>query len=57
MEDVEVGRYCEIRKAIIDKKVTIPAHTQIGVNKEDDLARGFVVSQNGVTVVPKGAKL
>ena len=57
MEDVEVGRYCDIRKAIIDKKVTIPAHTQIGVNKEDDLARGFVVSQNGVTVVPKGAKL
>lgn len=57
MEDVDVGRHCEIRKAIIDKKVKIPPNTKIGVNKEDDLARGFLVSQNGITVVPKGAKL
>ena len=57
MEDVSIGRYCEIRKAIIDKNVEIPAHTKIGVNKEDDLARGFYVSPEGVTVVPKGEKI
>lgn len=57
MEDVSVGRHCEIRKAIIDKNVDIPANTQIGLNKEDDEARGFYVSPGGVTVVPKGAKL
>lgn len=57
MENVNIGRHCEIRKAIIDKNVDIPAYAKIGVNKEDDIARGFYVSEGGVTVVPKGAKL
>lgn len=57
MENVNVGRYSVIHKAIIDKNVDIPPYTKIGVNIEDDKARGFVVSANGVTVVPKGAKL
>ena len=55
MENVEVGRYSQIRKAIIDKNVIIPPHTTIGFNKEEDLKRGFHVSEGGVTVVPKGA--
>lgn len=57
MENVNVGRYSEIRKAIIDKNVQIPPYTQIGVNREDDLARGFYVSEGGVTVVRKNARL
>ena len=57
MENVNVGRYSEIRKAIIDKNVDIPPYTKIGVNREDDLARGFYVSTGGVTVVPKNARL
>ena len=57
MEDVSIGRNCEIKKAIIDKNVQIPANTKIGFNKEEDLARGFFISNEGVTVVPKGAKL
>lgn len=57
MENVEVGRYSQIRKAIIDKNVVIPPHTKIGFNKEEDLKRGFHVSEGGVTVVPKGAIL
>ena len=57
MENVNIGRHCEIRKAIIDKNVDIPAYAKIGVNREDDIARGFYVSEGGVTVVPKGAKL
>ena len=57
MENVNVGRYCEIRKAIIDKNVDIPPYTKIGINADEDRARGFLVSANGVTVVPKGAKL
>ena len=35
----------------------IPPYTKIGVNREDDLARGFYVSSGGVTVVPKNAML
>ena len=57
MENVNVGRYCEIKKAIIDKNVTIPPYTKIGFDIEEDKNRGFLVSQGGVTVVPKGAKL
>ena len=57
MENVNVGRNAEIRKAIIDKNVDIPSGTKIGIDREEDLARGFVVSKGGVTVVPKGAKL
>ena len=57
MENVNVGRYSEIRKAIIDKNVNIPPYTKIGINPDEDRARGFLVSQGGVTVVPKGAKL
>ena len=57
MENVNVGRYSEIRKAIIDKNVDIPPYTKIGFNREDDLARGFYVSEGGVTVVPKNARL
>ncbi len=57
MENVNVGRYSVIKKAIIDKNVIIPSYTKIGINREDDLNRGFYVSGDGVTVVPKGAKL
>ena len=57
MENVEVGRYSRIKRAIIDKNVYIPPNTRIGYDREDDLRRGFHVSPNGVTVVPKGAKL
>lgn len=57
MEDTNIGRHAEINKAIIDKNVIIPAYAKIGFNREDDLARGFYVTDSGITVVPKGAKL
>jgi glucose-1-phosphate adenylyltransferase len=55
LENVKIGRYSQIYKAIIDKNVEIPPYTQIGMNRKDDEARGFYVTQNGVTVVPKDA--
>ncbi len=57
MENVNVGRYSEIRKAIVDKNVVIPPYTKIGIDPEEDRRRGFIVSNGGVCVVPKGAKL
>jgi glucose-1-phosphate adenylyltransferase len=57
MEDVNIGRHSEIKRAIIDKFVDIPPYTRIGINRDEDIARGFYVSENGITVVPKGAKL
>ena len=55
MENVNVGRHCEIKNAIIDKNVEIPPHTKIGFDREVDTQRGFFVSQNGITVVPRCA--
>jgi glucose-1-phosphate adenylyltransferase len=57
MDSVHVGRYAQIRKAIIDKDVHIPPHSVVGFNRYEDEARGFFVSPGGVTIVPKGAKL
>jgi len=55
MHGVHVGRHAKIRKAIIDKGVEIPAYTRIGYDRAEDEARGFYVSEGGVTVVPKEA--
>lgn len=57
MENVEIGRYSKIKRAIIDKNVVVPPNSRIGFNREEDERRGFHVSPNGVTVVPKGAIL
>jgi glucose-1-phosphate adenylyltransferase len=54
LDNVEVGRYCRIRKAIIDKGVHVPPHTEIGYDPEAD-ARRFTIS-DGIVVVPKGYK-
>jgi glucose-1-phosphate adenylyltransferase len=52
-DDVEVGRHCRIRRAIIDKHVKIPPGTVIGYNEEEDRMR-FNVSPEGVVIIPKG---
>ena len=54
LDGVEVGRYAVIRRAIIDKGVTVPEYAHIGVDHDHDRARGFHVTEGGVTVVGKG---
>ena len=56
MEGVEVGRYAKIRRAIIDKWVKIPEKMEIGYNRTEDEKR-FFVTQSGIVVIPKEAKL
>ncbi|MCL1842136.1 MAG: glucose-1-phosphate adenylyltransferase, partial [Propionibacteriaceae bacterium] len=41
--------------AILDKYVTVVDGAQIGVDRKDDLARGFTVTEGGVVVVPKNS--
>jgi glucose-1-phosphate adenylyltransferase len=48
--DVDIGRRCVIRKAVIDKGCIIPPDTRIGVDPEADAAR-FNVSKGGVVLV------
>jgi len=51
MPNVEVGRYSRIQNAIIDSNVKIPEASVIGVDPEQDIANGYLVSPGGVTVV------
>ena len=53
-EGVDIGRHAVIRRAIIDKAVRVPPGIAVGVDPEEDAARGLTVSPDGVTVVPKG---
>ena len=55
LDGVNVGRNATVVRSIIDKYVTIDEGAQLGVNHDHDRARGFYVSDGGVTVVPKGA--
>ena len=51
-DGVNIGRKCHIRKAIIEKHVSIPDDTTIGYDLEAD-AKRFQVTENGVIVVDR----
>ncbi|MEX0675526.1 MAG: glucose-1-phosphate adenylyltransferase [Pirellulales bacterium] len=53
LDGVDIGRHARVRRAIIDKQVHIPPGTEIGFNAEQDRARGFTVSEEGVVVIAK----
>jgi glucose-1-phosphate adenylyltransferase len=52
-ERVNIGRHAKVRRAIIDKDVQIPAGFEVGYDHDQDRARGFTVTDNGVTVIAK----
>lgn len=55
-ENVNIGRHCKIRRAIIDKHVDIPAGTTIGFDLEADKKR-FHVTESGLVIIPKGMRI
>jgi glucose-1-phosphate adenylyltransferase len=57
MHNTKIGRHAVVRDAILDKNVVVPEGATVGVDKEHDRARGFVVSAGGVTVVGKGQEV
>lgn len=57
MDDVIVNRHAQVHRSILDKNVVVPARARIGLDRELDLARGFTVTESGITVVPKGTIL
>lgn len=52
--NVDVGRHCKIRRTIIDKDVRIPKGMQIGFDRDADINHGLSVTDDGITVIPKG---
>ncbi|MCT2042046.1 glucose-1-phosphate adenylyltransferase [Pseudoclavibacter alba] len=50
---VEVKPGAVVRRAIIDKNVVIHEGAQVGVDHDHDRARGFTVTDSGITVVEK----
>ncbi|MDO4606269.1 MAG: glucose-1-phosphate adenylyltransferase [Bowdeniella nasicola] len=53
-DHVTIGRNATVVRAILDKNVVVEEGAQIGIDHEYDRARGFTVTEGGITVVPKG---
>jgi glucose-1-phosphate adenylyltransferase len=53
-EHVEVGEGATVHRAILDKWVTVVPGATVGIDKQQDLSRGFTVTESGITVVAKG---
>jgi glucose-1-phosphate adenylyltransferase len=54
---VNIGRNARIRRAIIDKGVSIPESFRVGFDADEDEARGFTVSPGGVVVIAKAENI
>jgi len=50
---VNVGRYSRIRRAIIDRAVYLPEHTEVGYDLEEDRKKYHVTESGIVVVVPE----
>ena len=51
LPDVMIGEHCRIHRAIIDRGTRIPDHTVLGEDADADRARGFRVTDEGITLV------
>ena len=52
---IEAG--ATVQRAILDKEVVVEAGATIGVDHAADLARGYIVTDSGLTVVGKGSRV
>ncbi|UKA69221.1 glucose-1-phosphate adenylyltransferase [Arthrobacter sp. FW306-06-A] len=57
MDKVQVGEGAVINRAILDKNVKVPAGAAIGLDPDLDRARGFKVTESGITVLSKGQEV
>ena len=53
LEDVHIGKDAVVRRTVIDKNVSVPARSHIGVDPERDRER-FEVSPGGIVAIAKG---
>ena len=53
LDYVQIGRGAKIRRAIIDKGVHIPDGEMVGFDHAADAAKGYLVTETGLTVIAK----
>ncbi len=51
---VKIGKGAVVRRAILDKEVVVEPGATVGVDADADRARGFTVTETGITIVGKG---
>lgn len=51
LPDVEIGRHCRIKRAIIDRGAIIADNTVLGEDHDEDRKRGFRVTSDGIVLV------
>lgn len=54
MDNCRIGRSAVVKRAILDKNVIVEEGATVGIDHDLDRARGFTVTESGITVVPKG---
>jgi glucose-1-phosphate adenylyltransferase len=54
LSNAYIGAGAKVHRAILDKNVVVPDGAQVGLDPEADRARGFTISDGGITVVGKG---
>ncbi len=54
LDDVVVSRHAQLHRAILDKNVVVKEGARIGIDRDHDIARGYTVTDSGLTVVAKG---
>ncbi len=57
MDNVTIGRHAVVRRTILDKNVEVPEGARIGMDPDEDRARGFIVTDSGITIVGKGQQV
>jgi glucose-1-phosphate adenylyltransferase len=57
LSNVIVGGKAKVHRAILDKNVVVPDGCEVGVDHKADLARGYTVSDGGITIVGKGVTI
>ncbi|KGM13652.1 glucose-1-phosphate adenylyltransferase [Cellulomonas bogoriensis] len=57
LDGCTVGRHAQVHRAILDKHVVVEERARVGIDAEHDRARGFTVTESGITVVPKGTRI
>ena len=54
LPSVDIGRNCQVRRAIIDKECRLPEGFRVGFDLEEDRRRGFHVTEKGIVLVTPG---